>query len=232
MVALALALAVVDATDALLSAALALTEAECDSSSSGASERVSASGSSRSVVSATSALRAGAPGTCSVGGATCASSAAFSVATHTMDPPSSEASSAGAKASEQAQTKVEGNNFDIRKHVDQYDDVMNRHRDVIYTERRKILKGADLSEDITEMIEQEIARVFDAFAPANDPEHWDIESLIGELKAIMPLPTKCTPRYIRDPRGEEPFEEILQGARHHHGPRGVVVQAPRGKVVG
>ena len=117
------------------------------------------------------------------------------------------------KAIEQAQTKVEGHNFDIRKHVVQYDDVMNRHRDLIYTERRKILEGADLSENIIDMIEREIERVFDAFMADNDREMWDVESLIAELKAIMPLPAKFTPRYVRESTAEESLDEMLEAAR-------------------
>ena len=117
------------------------------------------------------------------------------------------------KAIEQAQTKVEGHNFDIRKHVVQYDDVMNRHRDLIYTERRKILEGVDLSANIIEMVEQEIARVFDAFTADNDHDMWDVESLVGELKAIMPLPAKFTPRYVREKAAEEALDEVLEGAR-------------------
>ena len=117
------------------------------------------------------------------------------------------------KAIEQAQTKVEGHNFDIRKHVVQYDDVMNRHRDLIYTERRKILEGVDLSSNIIEMVEREIARVFDAFASDNDHEMWDVESLVGELKAIMPLPARFTPRHVQEQAAEEALDEMLEAAR-------------------
>ena len=56
------------------------------------------------------------------------------------------------KSIESAQTKVEGHNFDIRRHVVQYDDVMNRHREVIYADRQAIVKGEDMSEKIEEMI--------------------------------------------------------------------------------
>ena len=65
------------------------------------------------------------------------------------------------KAIEQAQTKVEGYNFDIRKHVVQYDDVMNRHRELIYAERRKILEGTDIRSNVTEMIETDVEAAFD-----------------------------------------------------------------------
>ncbi|MCH8051337.1 MAG: preprotein translocase subunit SecA [Chloroflexi bacterium] len=121
------------------------------------------------------------------------------------------------KAIEQAQTKVEGHNFDIRKHVVQYDDVMNRHRDLIYTERRKILEGVDLSDNIAEMIEREIKRVFDTFLADTDHDMWEVESLIGELKTIMPLPTKFTTRRIRELAAEEGLNEVLESAREAYG---------------
>ena len=118
------------------------------------------------------------------------------------------------KAIEQAQTKVEGHNFDIRKHVVQYDDVMNRHRELIYAERRKILEGADIQSNIVEMVEREIERIFDAFAPAGaDPEEWDADSLIAELKAVMPLPTKFTPKYFRELTADAALEEVLDAAQ-------------------
>jgi preprotein translocase subunit SecA len=119
------------------------------------------------------------------------------------------------KAIEQAQTKVEGHNFDIRKHVVQYDDVMNRHRDLIYTERRKILEGADLRSNMMEMIEVEIERVFDAFAPEDlNPEEWDVKSLVSELKAILPnLPSRLNERYFLETEPEEALEAVLDHAR-------------------
>ena len=60
------------------------------------------------------------------------------------------------KALENAQTKVEGYNFDIRKHVVEYDDVMNMQRDVIYTERNKVLEGADMRANVFGMVEDEL----------------------------------------------------------------------------
>ena len=63
------------------------------------------------------------------------------------------------KSIESAQTKVEGHNFDLRKHVVQYDDVMNRHREVIYGDRRQIVAGEDMSGKIREMIDAEIKTI-------------------------------------------------------------------------
>jgi preprotein translocase subunit SecA len=103
------------------------------------------------------------------------------------------------KAIESAQQKVEGHNFDIRKHVVQYDDVMNQHRDVIYKQRRKILERANIKDNILEMIDEEIGRVFDAFASPNEtPEEWDMDSLLSELKAIMPIPTSWSAKSWED----------------------------------
>ncbi len=65
------------------------------------------------------------------------------------------------KSIEGAQTKVEGHNFDIRKHVVQYDDVMNRHRETIYADRRQLVQGADMSERITDFIAAEIEEIVD-----------------------------------------------------------------------
>ena len=58
------------------------------------------------------------------------------------------------KAIENAQKRVEGQNFDIRKHLLEYDDVMNRQRQVIYEQRKKVLKGEGLWEDVEEMLEE------------------------------------------------------------------------------
>ncbi|MFQ5473172.1 MAG: preprotein translocase subunit SecA, partial [Dehalococcoidia bacterium] len=115
------------------------------------------------------------------------------------------------KAIMQAQEKVEGHNFDIRKHVVQYDDVMNRHRDLIYTQRRKIMQGADLKENILgQMIPEDIERAFDAFAPQGDPDMWDIDSLIAELKSIFPLPSSFNEQHVRETPVEDLIEEVIQ----------------------
>ncbi len=129
------------------------------------------------------------------------------------------------KAIESAQTKVEGHNFDIRKHVVQYDDVMNQHRDVIYKQRRRILEMVQGSSDaepeglktqIIEMIDQEIARVFDAFAPGDEPEDWQIDSLVAEMKNIMPTPTAWTPKFFADMTNEEALETVVGYAREQY----------------
>ena len=113
------------------------------------------------------------------------------------------------KAIEQAQTKVEGYNFDVRKHVVQYDDVMNRHRELIYGQRRKILEGADIRSTVTEMIEEEVAYAFDAFVSGDVPEDWDIGGLIADLNTIVPLPPHFTERRLSEMDREEMTDEVL-----------------------
>jgi preprotein translocase subunit SecA len=82
------------------------------------------------------------------------------------------------KAIENAQRKVEGHNFDIRKHLLEYDDVMNQQREVIYRQRREILDGKDLRESIVEMIGEKAEEIVDSFADENmHPEEWDIKGL-------------------------------------------------------
>lgn len=83
------------------------------------------------------------------------------------------------KSIENAQKKVEAHNFSIRKHVLEYDDVMNQQREVIYAERKKILRQEDLSSNIKEMIEKVVQRTMDMYAPAEVySEDWDMEALI------------------------------------------------------
>ena len=91
------------------------------------------------------------------------------------------------KALENAQTKVEGHNFDIRKHVVDYDDVMNVHRDVVYTERTKVLEGEDLRANLFGMVEDELRDLVQTHMPGRNEGTWDLESLVEDVKAIFPL---------------------------------------------
>jgi len=91
------------------------------------------------------------------------------------------------KAIENAQVKVEAYHFDIRKHLVEYDDVVNKHREVIYAERRKILEGADLKANILNMLKDEIRKLLGIYLNGSQ-EEWDIEGLRQELQSIFPLP--------------------------------------------
>ncbi len=82
------------------------------------------------------------------------------------------------RAIENAQKRVEGQNFDIRKHLLDYDDVMNNQRKVIYEQRKKVLRGEDLWSDIEEMVEEITGELLLEFAgDKNRPQDWDLKSL-------------------------------------------------------
>ena len=99
------------------------------------------------------------------------------------------------KAITNSQVQTEGYHFDIRKHLVEYDDVVNRHREVIYAERKKILSGADLKSNIIAMVQEEIqGLVANRFGSiiAGEVEQSDIDSLFEDISAIFPPP----PRHI------------------------------------
>ncbi|HZX21509.1 MAG TPA: preprotein translocase subunit SecA [Clostridia bacterium] len=93
---------------------------------------------------------------------------------------------------ENAQKKVEGKNFGIRKHVLQYDDVMNKQREVIYGERRKVLEGENMRDHIFGLIDNIIDRAIEIYtADARYPEEWDLNGLRDYLGNIF-LPTSIS----------------------------------------
>ncbi len=85
-----------------------------------------------------------------------------------------------------AQSQVEAQNFDSRKNVLKYDDVMNRQREVIYGERRAVLEGADLHEQIRGMIE-DVVGDYSRAATEGFPEEWDLDQLWTALRALYPV---------------------------------------------
>ena len=85
---------------------------------------------------------------------------------------------------ERAQKKIEGNNFNIRKHVLQYDDVMNQQRKVIYSQRQKVLDGESLKDSYVTMIKQTAAKIVSVFCTDDDyNDNWDWESMRTSLEA-------------------------------------------------
>ena len=90
------------------------------------------------------------------------------------------------KAIENAQIKVEGFHFDIRKHLVEYDDIVNKHREIIYAERKKIIDGADLKSNIVSMVNDEIEAPVSTHV-GNELLEPDYESLVAELADLLPL---------------------------------------------
>ena len=91
------------------------------------------------------------------------------------------------KAIGNAQVKVEGYNFDIRKHVLEYDDVVNKQREVIYAERRRILQESSLRGAVLGMVDEEIDEAVASFTAAQHREDWDLAGLWSVLRAFVPI---------------------------------------------
>jgi preprotein translocase subunit SecA len=88
------------------------------------------------------------------------------------------------KQIENAQKKVEEQNFVARKNVLKYDDVMNTQRMVIYDQRRRVLEGEDLSEEVKGWIEESITAIVAQFTDAEYPEDWDLEGLVASMQSF------------------------------------------------
>ncbi len=86
-----------------------------------------------------------------------------------------------------AQTQVESLNFEMRKNVLKYDDVMNKQREVIYRERREVLEGADIKELVQTFLEETISAYVNSATATGFAEDWDLETLWVALKALYPI---------------------------------------------
>ncbi|WXJ86217.1 Protein translocase subunit SecA [Moorella humiferrea] len=121
---------------------------------------------------------------------------------------------------EQAQKKVEAHNFDIRKHVLEYDDVINKQREIIYRQRREVLTGADLRPTIEDMITTVVDRTVDRFAGESKyPEEWDLAGMVDYAEQLF-LPNcdrEALIQAIREMDREEVYgflrEEALKAYR-------------------
>ncbi len=91
------------------------------------------------------------------------------------------------RAIRSAQTQVEQQNFEIRKDVLKYDDVMNRQRVVVYGERRRVLEGADLHEQLRQMVDEVIAGYVTGETGEGYPEEWDLDKLWRAFRQLYPI---------------------------------------------
>jgi preprotein translocase subunit SecA len=87
---------------------------------------------------------------------------------------------------EQAQRKVEEHNFEIRKNVLKYDDVLNKQREVVYAQRREVLEGADVSELVRDWVDEAVEGVVEEHFATDSPEGWDLDGMLVGLRAIYP----------------------------------------------
>jgi preprotein translocase subunit SecA len=114
------------------------------------------------------------------------------------------------KSIESAQQRVEGYNFDIRKHVLEFDDVVNKQREVIYDQRRQVLEADDLRDQVLRMVGDEVHSVVDAHTPGPYPEDWDLRGLQGELRSFFPLPSDFDFQQWEDFSPSEIEQQLLE----------------------
>lgn len=115
---------------------------------------------------------------------------------------------------ETAQKRVEGRNFDIRKHVLNYDDVMNKQREIIYSQRRSVLTGENLKEQVMDMIEKVIADTTARYSGNSPyPEEWDLVSFLDYVDNVILPDHDFTPEQISNLAKEE-VEELLTDRVH------------------
>ncbi len=114
-------------------------------------------------------------------------------------------------AMERAQRKVEGNNYDIRKHVLRYDDVMNKQREVIYRQRRQILEEENLRGIVEGMAKDLIDHMLDVYCSEEQiPEEWDIPGLIAYAERHFLLPNQATEEDLRKLTRDELNERLTE----------------------
>ena len=109
------------------------------------------------------------------------------------------------RAIENAQKKVEARNFDIRKHLIEYDDVMNKHREIIYSLRKDMLIGDSADEIIHNMMDEKADSLIEKYIdPKEYPEDWDVKALKENLSRLFGFRPKIGPEDM----GEEDFQSL------------------------
>jgi len=112
------------------------------------------------------------------------------------------------KVVDSTQSKVEAHNFDIRKNLVEYDDVVNTQRDIIYSERLKILSGIDLKTDVQEMVTREIQSVIGGLLQG-ESDDWETDVFLAAMGTIFSLPPGFDEDHILDQSAAETEEELL-----------------------
>jgi len=116
------------------------------------------------------------------------------------------------RAIENAQKKVEGHNFDIRKYLLEYDDVMNQQRNLIYSQRRQILTDPELEPFVESMIEERAVRIVADHVNDDDPRHWNLEGLKDAINAQFNFVIDFTES---SPKSREDLEDFITESAIH-----------------
>jgi len=121
------------------------------------------------------------------------------------------------KTIENAQSRVEGYNFDTRKHVVEYDDVINRQRETIYRERDRILRSSNLGPTIEAMLDDEVATLVGEHTAADHHTDWNLEVLRAQLTTMVPSLTDADLRFLDDAReGQAVTDQLTELIRERY----------------
>lgn len=121
------------------------------------------------------------------------------------------------KSIERAQKKVENHNFNIRKYILEYDDVMNQQREVLYDQRRKILGNDSLKDTIMDMVDSLVVKAMDQYADEKlYPEEWDYEGLLKHLELFFLEPGQLTVAEMEEYGRGELQEKLLSIAHEEY----------------
>lgn len=128
------------------------------------------------------------------------------------------------KSIERAQKKVENHNFNIRKYILEYDDVMNQQREVLYEQRRKILGNDSLKDTIMDMVDSIIIKTMDQYADEKlYPEEWDYEGLLKQLELFFLEPGQFTVAEMEEYGRGELQEKLITIAHDEYDKREALI---------
>ena len=117
------------------------------------------------------------------------------------------------KSIESAQKKVEGRNFDVRKHLVEYDDVINHHRTIIYKKRREVLEVENMKNEIILLLEKEVEALVIRHTIGKEPKDWNYNEIVETVRTFNRNRTKDF--NIEDISGLLTQEEIIERVRHY-----------------
>lgn len=130
-------------------------------------------------------------------------------------------------AIQKAQKRVENRNFDIRKYVLEYDDVMNQQRKVLYQQRRMVLMGDSMKEQVLSMVDSLISKGMDSYADAKlYPEEWDFAGLIQYCEKYFLVPGEVTVEQMENLGREEVEQKLIDCAHQTYDAREKSIGSP------
>ncbi|MDB5104769.1 MAG: protein translocase subunit secA [Fibrobacteres bacterium] len=116
-----------------------------------------------------------------------------------------------------AQKRVEGQNFEIRKHLLEYDDVMNKQRTVVYGLRRRILNGEEIKDEIEVRIEEAVDQVVSQFSVGgNYPENWELDKMYAELKRAFDIDYAIAEDVLHYQNADATLDQVIELAKQKY----------------